>query len=297
VIKKAIASLCLCVLCIVGCDGSESSKLTLSETDCENNWAICMIFSEREIQIKKSDPVKIAVLDSGIKQDNPEIKKAVKKRYNAIEQSSVTKPVFPHGTMIASIITNTKIKNTKIGINGSVELYDVQVLDERGHGKPADTVEGIQWSIEQGVDIINLSLGFSKDDPHLKNAIEEAHSKGIIIVASTGNTLGMPTDYPAKYENVLSISAIDKRKKIFAYAGKGKVDLVAPGVDVPVVNAEGSIERQSGTSFATAYATGVISLLIQNGLKNKNEIMLRAEKLGKESTYGKGLIIYKTGGD
>ncbi|XBO86600.1 hypothetical protein AAGG52_03555 [Bacillus licheniformis] len=78
-IKKAIASLCLCVLCIVGCDGSESSKLTLSETDCENNWAICMIFSEREIQIKKSDPVKIAVLDSGIKQDNPEIKKAVKK--------------------------------------------------------------------------------------------------------------------------------------------------------------------------------------------------------------------------
>ncbi len=51
--------------------------------------------------------------------------------------------------MIASIITNTKIKNTKIGINGNVELYDVQVLDERGHGKPADTVEGIQWSIEQ----------------------------------------------------------------------------------------------------------------------------------------------------
>nr|WP_277709825.1 hypothetical protein [Bacillus paralicheniformis]WEZ45361.1 hypothetical protein P5653_02930 [Bacillus paralicheniformis] len=63
------------------------------------------------------------------------------------------------------------------------------------------------------------------------------------------------------------------------------------------MNAEGSIERQSGTSFATAYVTGVISLLIQNGLKNKNEIILRAEKLGKESTYGKGLLRYKIGGD
>ncbi|MGD6974864.1 S8 family serine peptidase [Bacillus altitudinis] len=140
---------------------------------------------------------------------------------------------------------------------------------------------------------MNLSFGFAKDDSRLKAAIEKAHLKGILIVASAGNNLGLSTDYPAKYENVLSISAVDKNKKIFAYAGQGKIDFVAPGVNVPVINTEGSIEIQSGTSFATAYASGVISLFIQNGLKNKEEIINRAEKLGEISIYGNGLIQYK----
>ncbi|MFH3733187.1 S8 family serine peptidase, partial [Acinetobacter baumannii] len=103
-------------------------------------------------------------------------------------------------------------------------------------GKIADIISGINWSVEQGVDIINLSFGFSKDDPKLREAIRNASNKGIIIIAATGNTIGLSTDYPAKYPEVLSISAIDKDMKLYAYAGQGKVDFVAPGVDVPVLN-------------------------------------------------------------
>ncbi|WP_240792675.1 S8 family peptidase [Bacillus pumilus] len=291
-IKKTIL-ICLCLLYIVGCEKHETTKFKLSKANCDNNWAICMIFPDKKIEITKTQPVKIAVLDSGIEQNIPQIKKHIKNTYNAIDRTSETKPFSPHGTMIASILTNTQIKNTKIGITENINLYDVQVLDEHGKGDPSDTIEGIEWSIKQGVDIINLSFGFAKDDSRLKAAIEKAHLKGILIVASAGNNLGLSTDYPAKYENVISISAVDKSKKIFAYAGQGKIDFVAPGVNVPVINTEGSIEIQSGTSFATAYASGVISLFIQNGLNNKEEIINRAEKLGEISIYGNGLIQYK----
>ncbi|WP_234703979.1 S8 family serine peptidase [Bacillus altitudinis] len=134
-----------------------------------------MILPNEKIEITKTQPVKITVLDSGIEQNIPQIKKHIKNTYNAIDRTSETKPFFPHGTMIASILTNTQIKNTKIGITENTNLYDIQVLDEHGKGDPSDTIEGIEWSIKQGVDIINLSFGFAKDDSRLKAAIEKAH--------------------------------------------------------------------------------------------------------------------------
>ncbi|MGD7015470.1 S8 family serine peptidase [Bacillus altitudinis] len=91
-----------------------------------------MILPDKKIEITKTQPVKIAVLDSGIEQNIPQIKKHIKNTYNAIDRTSETKPFFPHGTMIASILTNTQIKNTKIGITENINLYDVQVLDEHG---------------------------------------------------------------------------------------------------------------------------------------------------------------------
>ncbi|MCD1162801.1 S8 family peptidase [Peribacillus frigoritolerans] len=290
--KIVILYLFLCFM--FGCTDTSISTVKVSEQDCKKNWALCMLFPDSKIVTNDIKPIKIAILDSGINENVNSLNEYVKSSYNAFDNSSETQPLFSHGTMIASIIASTKYKDTMIGINNNTELFDVQVLNEEGRGKVEDTIRGIKWSIEQNVDIINISSGFAKDDPNLRREIKNAHDKGIKIIAATGNTIGLSTDYPAKYPEVYSISAIDRNKKVFSYAGKGKVDFVAPGVNIPVLNIQGELEKQSGTSFATAYATGIISLVLQKDIKNIDEYLKsNAEELGSDDRYGNGLIQIK----
>lgn len=289
--KKRVVLLFYLLVLIGGCDSTDIKENIV----CEKNWAICTIIPIEVEQISRGKPVKVAILDSGINQDIPQLSSSVVKSFNAIDHSSEVNPLNNHGTMIASIIAGTSSEKFPIGINNQVELYDVQVLDKTGLGDIEHTISGIKWAIENKVDIINMSYGFSMDDPQFHEVIQRAQEEGIILVAASGNTIGLSTDYPAKYKEVLSISAIDKQKDIFIYAGKGKVDYVAPGVDVPVLNENGGIDKKTGTSFATAYATGIISLL-KTSLNNEEiteYLNSHALELGPTSIYGKGLIQYK----
>lgn len=283
--------LLLMILVLVGCNVSKKKEVK----KCTDNWAICMLGPNINEFVLDENPVKVAVLDSGINSNLNQLQGYVAKSFNTLDNSFKTLPVNEHGTMIASIITATNYDGKNIGLNKNVQLYDVQVLDDDGAGQSDNIVSGIDWAIKQNVDIINISYGFSNDDNLIRNAIKRAYENGIIIVAATGNTVGLTTDYPAKYPEVLSISAIDSEMNIFAYAGKGKVDYVAPGVNVPVLNIKGKLEYQSGTSFAAAYATGVVSIL---KLRMDNKAILEyleknSIELGTTETYGQGLIQIK----
>lgn len=145
------------------------------------------------------------------------------------------------------------------------------------------------------MDIINISFGFEKDSELLKSAINEAISQGIIIVASAGNTLGLYTEYPAKYPNVLSISAIDKNLKYYSLAATGKVDFVAPGVDIPIIGKINGRKIVSGTSFATAYASAIIGyhISMSNNTNILSSKIIGVKNLGNEKHYGNGLIYIK----
>lgn len=292
-------SILLVILILGGCDvnleKNVSTEVSTEIEECTDSWAICMLNFNQSKDVSDPNPVKVAILDSGINAEVEQLKGYIVKSYNTFNNSSKTSPVNDHGTMIASIVAFTNYNGMLLGLNNNVQLYDVQVLNDTGAGQIENTVSGIDWAIEQGVDIINISYGFSKDDMLIREAIKRAYDHGIIIVAATGNTIGLSTDFPAKYPEVLSISAIDDEMNIFSYAGKGKVDYVTPGVNVPVLNMQGKIEYQNGTSFATAYATGVISLLKS---KMDNDAVIEYLKknsmnLGPRDTYGQGLIQFK----
>lgn len=292
ILKKKLILLLL-ILLLGGCNERETHDNSMENEECTNNWAMCMV--NPKVNLLDSNPVKVAILDSGINSELEELKGYVVKSFNTFDNSLDTTPVNEHGTMIASIVAATNHEDTIIGLNNNVEIYDVQVLNDEAVGQVENMIMGIEWAIEQNVDIINISYGFSNNDNTFKDAIKKAYDSGIIIVAATGNTIGLSTDYPAKYPEVLSISAIDSEMNIFAYAGKGKVDYVAPGVKVPVLNIQGELEYQSGTSFASAYATGVISLL-KSQMNTKNTIESLKEssiELGSKDTYGQGLIQFK----
>ena len=97
-----------------------------------------------------------------------------------------------------------------IGISKSVSIYDVKVLDDNLKGDIDNIIKGITWSIKNDVNIIHMSFGFQRYNKELHDAIKNAKNKGIILVAAAGNNMDDYSDYPARFNEVYSITAIDK---------------------------------------------------------------------------------------
>ncbi|UED82060.1 S8 family serine peptidase [Lysinibacillus sp. CD3-6] len=254
-------------------------------------------WSEKIVGFDKNEydiPVKIAILDSGINKEHSDLQDVDFIEYNAIsKKKEKVHDDYGHGTAIAGIIA---AKGGKVkGILANPIIYDVKVINENGEAKLDTVIEGINWSIKNEVDIINISFGFINDRKDLKIAIEEAIKSGIIIIAAAGNTMGISVDYPAKYDGVLSIASLDENLKIDSYSAIDKVDYSAPGVDILSTNKDGDYELFSGTSFATAYATGIIaSILKQENIEEKKDLLdvigNYIVNIGNDKGYGKGLL-------
>lgn len=284
---------------LIGCT-DKITQMNLTDDECKKNWTICSVFIDKSYQYSFEKKVKIAILDSGINVDHPSLKGLVKKSYNAIHPNEKIIDSYGHGTAIAGTIAAKPNEYTIQGISQAVYLYDVKVLNDKGGGKIEDIVDGIEWSIKNDVDIINLSFGFQKNHEALQDSISKANKHGIIIVAASGNNLGLYTDYPAKYEEVISISSINEQLKVDPFAGKGKVDYVAPGINIPVLtNGYDKFHYVSGTSFSTAIVTGIIANILvesENALsyadlkERLNKLSVDLGEKGKDSMYGNGLI-------
>lgn len=255
------------------------------------NWALNYVGNDSK---KEREPVRIAILDSGINKNQKEFEGLIFKEFNAIKSGGEIYDDFGHGTAIAGIIAAHGYETT--GVIHNVVIYDVKVLNEKGGGKIEDVIEGIEWSIEQEVDIINISFGFSSDRDGLEDVVKKAIDQNIIIVAASGNTLGLTVDYPANYNNVLSISSFDENFQLDPYSAVGKIDYTAPGVNIISTDNKGGYSTFSGTSFATAYATGGIASVLNNSDKSlqvksiKDSLSNYVLSLGEKKQFGEGFI-------
>jgi subtilisin family serine protease len=253
--------------------------------------------------MNEKQPIKVAVLDSGINKNHPALKGKIHQSFNAIQPDQPIEDHYGHGTPIAGIIAARDTGGEMSGLARHVSIYDVKVLDKKGNGKVADLVRGIHWCIEEKVDIINISSGFQVDDPSLKKAVDEALSSGIIVIAAAGNTLGQEADYPARYEGVWSITSVNSNLVRSTLAARGKVDFAATGTEVLSINKEGNFETFSGTSFAAAQISGYTARMLDreksrtNGIKNMYKMLQREAidlgETGPDQDYGHGLVRIK----
>lgn len=253
--------------------------------------------------------VKVAVMDSGINFKHPDFGKNVKEGYNAIDPTQPPLDDYGHGTLVCGVIVAQNNGFGVVGVAPDVELYPVKVLDKFGEGEFSAIADGVEWCIKNKIQIINMSFAIPEDKPLLRNAITKAVNAGIIVVASASNTYGGDAGYPASYENVISITAVDDNFKISKTAPRGKIDFSAPGVSIVSTSSDGGYEEFSGTSLASPYATGLIALILQNlqnfGLpKDKgysyidiyNVLKGLSKDLGqkgKDSTFGEGFISFR----
>ncbi|OCS84866.1 hypothetical protein A6K76_15455 [Caryophanon latum] len=201
-------------------------------------------------------------MDSGINKNHEDLKYLRFKEYNVLEKNIPITDEFGHGTSIAGIIAANDNNFGVRGLTNNIEIFDVKILNEEGKGEIENLIEGIEWCIDQNVEIINLSFGFQTENEQLKEVINKAVEEDIIIVASIGNTFGMQGNYPAKYDEVISITSISESLKRSNFASRNNIDFAMPGEDIYTTNNEGGYSMVDGTSFATAHATGVISNLL-----------------------------------
>ncbi|MDY7432643.1 S8 family serine peptidase [Bacillus sp. V26] len=244
--------------------------------------------------------VKIAVIDSGI---SPHDDLSISGGYSAVSYTSSYKDDNGHGTHVAGIIG---AKHNGYGIDGiapEAQIYAVKALDQNGSGDLQGLLKGIDWSIANGMDIVNMSLGTSSDSQILHDAMDKAYEKGVLLVAASGNEgNGKPVNYPAAYSSVVAVSATDQHNQLAAFSTTGnQVEFSAPGTDITSTYLHQYYATGSGTSQATPHAAAMFALLKQRDPGNTN-VQLRAlmqknivdlGMTGRDQQFGYGLIRYK----
>jgi len=243
--------------------------------------------------------VRIAILDTGIDYNNPALSHSYVGGYDFVNNDSDPYDDHGHGTFVAGVIAGTiGGRKGSLGAAPDTEIYSVKVIGAGGRGSVRNIVRGVQWAIDNDVQIICMSLSITYDNPALRAAMEEAYGRGILLVAAAGNTGGRVT-FPARYETVIAVGSVDREDQLAKNSATGpEVEVVAPGVRIISTVPGGSYAVRSGTSYTAGYATGAIALLISahpdldaegvRGLLRKGGVDLGAP--GRDSQYGYGLI-------
>ncbi|TVX94061.1 S8 family peptidase [Paenibacillus agilis] len=211
--------------------------------------------------------IKVAIMDSGVDASHPDLIDNMNSGINIIDPTTPPTDYTGHGTFIAGIIGASNNHFGLVGVAPDVELYPVKVLDELGEGDILHIEKGIDWCIENGIQIINMSFAINNNKPQLHEAINRALSKGIIIISSASNSYGETAGYPASYNQVFSVNAVDRNLDISELASLGKIDFSAPGVDILSTHLHGGYGVISGNSYAAPQITGFIALLLQDPAK------------------------------
>jgi len=234
-------------------DAYYSKQNYLQQIDAESGWD----------QIKNTD-ITIAILDTGVDLAHPDIKPNLVPGINLLDKDKLPQDDNGHGTNLAGIVG--AVGDNIMGISGVTwksKIMPVKVLDENGVGEPFYIGQGIRYAVDNGAKIILLSLGVSVYSPFMKEAIDYAESKDVLIVAATGNN-GSRLNYPSEFSNVLSVGGVDSNDKYVTYSNYGyQLDVVAPSEGIYTTKLGGEYTINSGTSMAAPQVAGLAALLFQ----------------------------------
>jgi hypothetical protein len=280
-------------------DTEKKPEIKHKEKDVKTDivpWGITSIGGEIAQQNKYTGKsIKIAVLDTGVS-EHADLK--IKNGTSFVEGTVSYSDDNGHGTHVAGIIGADDNKSGIVGMAPDSEIYSVKVLDKNGEGTYSQVIEGIEWSIENDMDIISMSFGGNIYSRALQEAIQLATDNGILVIAAAGNNgNGLETElYPARYPEVISVGAITKYFTRAEFSSTGpSLDLVAPGTDIYSLNNDGEYITKSGTSMAVPHVTGAAALLMSSN-KNLtredviNSLYSTATPLGDKNDYGNGVV-------
>jgi thermitase len=229
--------------------------------------------------------IKVAVIDTGIDLTHPsfaghlvpatEMYDWVGGDANPQEGTGVFNLAYGHGTAVASIIGQ---------VAPNVKIMPLRVLDAEGFGDTSNVVKAIDWAVLKGAKVINLSLGSLIDDLAVDAEIKYAYTKGVIVVASSGNTYSKILSYPAANAMVnnslgnglIGVGSVGTSnlnvKSIFSAYGTN-LEMVAPGEGIFSAYPNNQTARVTGTSFATPLVTAGVALALgQGSLLNTNNL-------------------------
>jgi serine protease len=208
-------------------------------------WGMPIVHAKDVWTATRGQNVNVAVLDTGIDLQHPDLMQAYAGGYNVYAPAEPPQDDNKHGTHVAGIIAATDNAFGTVGIAPGVKLWAVKVLNIRGEGYSDEIVAGLDWVISKakqtgGRWVINMSIGSRTRSSIEERAIYEALENGILVVAAAGNRDRDTLDYPGRYQAVLAVGALDNagNKADFSSYGIG-LSVMAPGVDIPSTVIEG----------------------------------------------------------
>ncbi len=241
--------------------------------------------------------VKVAVLDSGIvpHENLPSYVRSVEIHPFPEDLGQIN----GHGTAVASLIVG--MRDMAPGIAPSAELISVRVSDDNGLADSFAIAEGILAAVDEGADLINISMGTEEDNPLIREAVLYAQGKQKVIIASSGNSHGAEANYPAAYPGVISVGSVDALGEHLDFANHGKsLSLTAPGCAVNAAWPGNQYIRMSGTSVSAPIVTAAIAATMSNGNGRRLTAIEAAEMVikyadeagipGPDTQYGFGIV-------
>jgi subtilisin family serine protease len=246
-------------------------------------------------RLAKGDRVRVAVIDSGIDGNHPELAGAIEQSYDALG-SEITP--HQHGTAIAGLIV---AHGKLMGAAPSARILAVRAFNPKDKGAEGTTfniLKGLDWATANGARVINMSFA-GPSDPAIRRSLEAARKKGIVLVAAAGNAgPKSPPLYPAADANVIAVTATDADDRLFEQANRGRhIAVAAPGAGVMVAIPDGRYQVSSGTSYAAATVSGIVALMLErnsnlNPDQVRNILLKTAKDLGPKGhdvMFGAGL--------
>lgn len=290
------------------------NNFTVNDPNTAKQKGLARIGAAKAWDVTLGDPrVVIAVVDTGVDMNHPDLKTKLVPGYNVISQGQ-TPPQDDngHGTHASGIAAAAT--DNKVGIAGTApncKLMPIKALDAEGGGGVMDVALGILWAVDHGAHIVNLSLGGPDNSVTVERAIKYALRKDVAVVVAMGNESTDEARYPAASPGVIAVGSVDWERNLSDFSNRGQwTSVVAPGTQIfstmPVSSSfmtdvegfQSGYDFMDGTSMAAPMVAGVVALMKSRHPRLRPaEIKARLEATaidlgqpGFDTAYGHGMV-------
>ena len=268
-------------------------------------WSQEMLAPERVWPFTRGSGVTVAVLDSGVDANHPQLRNRVEAGFDAVRGGGpANTDCLGTGTQVAAVIAARQASSIGfVGMAPNATILPIRVISEgdrqRGEADPAVLARGIEEAAKRKADIIVVSAITYTDTPALRDIVTEVQRKGIIVVAAAGDRGddGNPTPYPAGYGSVIGVGAVDQSGRPWAKSQQGSyVDLLAPGVEVVTLQRGGGLAVVTGTHVAAGFVGGTAALVTAErkaettGSQRRRLLLATAVSTVRDRQHGYGIV-------
>lgn len=254
--------------------GDSSPHATLPPVEVKNKRSIKQMSEHVDWGLKalgipdiwaqtQGENVKIAVLDTGVATKHPDLKDRIVATKDFTGDG--IEDVNGHGSHCAGIIAASRDGEGVVGVAPKAELMIGKVLSNSGSGRYSWIIKGMQWALDEGADIISMSLGGPVGTDELEEMVKKVIASDTILIVAAGNegegenTIG----YPGGYDDVICVGSIKRGQKRSSFSSTGpNITIMAPGEDIYSCYPPDGYASLSGTSMATPFIAGVAALIL-----------------------------------
>lgn len=226
-----------------------------------SQWELDKMHLSQAHELARGGRILVAVVDSGVDVGHPDLAGDIAGALDVIPKIGV--PIHFHGTGVAGAIA---AHGQLMGAAPSAQILAIRAFsgDAKATGTTFDIAQGLDKAVERHARVINMSFAGAHEQV-IGDAVAKAYGKGVVLVAAAGNKkCKSPALYPGAYPGVIAVTSTDRNDAMPEFASCGPhVAVAAPGVDLMLLGPNGSLRRDAGTSFSSAYVSGTAALMLE----------------------------------